>query len=124
MDGMNLYFGFIGLLCGGYCMFTAIKLRVLGHLFPNQLLIPNDSKPENCLDEAAFIDYIWIRLLIAGAICLLCGGMTLAESQWLLITKLLPDMADTVSIISNAVSIVAVVWLIICWIKAKKLFWI
>lgn len=127
MDGMNFYFDLVTVICGGYCLFTAIKLYVLGHLFPNQLLIPGDSKPEDCVDEAAYIAYIRIRLLIAGAICLICGVIALVENSWALITKLLPaypEFGHYLALGSVAVSIAAVVWIIVCWLKAKKLFWL
>lgn len=127
MDGMNFYFDFVTILCGGYCLYSAIKLRILGHLFPNQLLIPGDSRPEDCVDEAAYIDYIWIRLLIAGLICVICGVIALLENSWGLISQLLSISSaagHTVALVSVVVSIVAVVWIIVCWLRAKKLFWI
>ncbi len=127
MDGMNFYFDLVTVLCGGYCLFTAIKLRILGHLFPNQLLIPGDSRPEDCVDEEAYISYIWIRLLVAGAVCLISGCIALLENSWGLISRLLsisPAAGHTIALVSIVVSIAAVVWVIVCWIKAKKLFWI
>lgn len=127
MDGMNFYFDLVTVLCGAYCLFTAIKLRIVGHLFPNQLLIPGDSRPEDCIDEDAYISYIWIRLLIAGAVCLISGVIALVENSWKIITDLLPGHPDAgryIALVSVGVSIVAVVWVIACWLKAKKLFWI
>ena len=127
MDGMNFYFDLVTVLCGAYCLFTAIKLRIVGHLFPNQLLIPGDSRPEDCIDEDAYISYIWIRLLIAGVVCLISGVIALVENSWKIITDLLPGYPNAgryIALVSVGVSIVAVVWVIVCWLKAKKLFWI
>ena len=126
MSGFELYFNIITLACGIYALYTAIKLRKLGRLFSNQLLIPKDSKPGDCLDEEGYVEYVMPRLLILGIALTLSGGVCLADSQWQISAMLFPTAADAVFYVSMGGIILctlAVVWYMICWVRARKLFW-
>lgn len=127
MNGFELYFDIITLACGVYCLYTTIKLKTLGKLFPNQLLIPKDAKPEHCIDEEGYIAYIWLRLLIVGILCVAAGITSLAENQTGMISAMFPQIANMgfyVVMGGILLCIVAVGWYMACWMKARKLFWV
>ena len=127
MNGFELYFNIITFACGVYALYTVIKLRRLGKLFPNQLLIPKDSKPESCLDEESYIEYVQPRLLVLSIILILVGGVCLADGQWNLTAKLLPQVENIGFYVSEGgivLCIVALIWYMVCWTKARKLYWV
>ena len=127
MTGFELYFNLITLVCGVYALYTAIKLWKLNKLFPNQLLVPKDSKPEDCLDEEGYVDYVKPRLLILGVVLTLVGVICLADSQWQLSAKLLPQVENAAFFVVEGgivLCLLSLVWYIACWMKAKKLYWV
>ncbi len=102
---------------GIYAIYTAIRLRREFLLFPNKILYPGDCKPEECLDEGGFIDYILPRCAILGAALLLMGiGLGLnsyvfhLSSIWLNIATIVLPLG-------------VFVWYILAQRKAAKLFW-
>ncbi len=52
----------VALACGVYSLYTWVKLLIVGHLFPNGLLVPKDRKVEDCADEEGYIAYIRMPL--------------------------------------------------------------
>ncbi len=127
MNSLDLYFNLITLVCGVYCLYTGIKLKRLGHLFPNQLLIPKDSKPEDCLDEEGFVEYITIKLLIVGVVCTLVGVICFADSQYAFSAKLFPAVEKIGYYVSqggNVLCLAVLVWYMVCWVRSRKNFWV
>lgn len=126
MSGFDLYSNLITLFCGIYCLYTGIKLKMKGELFPNQLLLPKDTKPEDCLDQEGYIAYIAPRLLVAGVIYTLVGVISLVVSR-LDVTVYFPqypELASYVNMGGIVLSLISLVWLVVCWMKSKKLFWL
>lgn len=58
---------------GGYALFTAIKLKVKGYLFPNKFMYPGNCSPEECTDEVGFMRYMLPRMFILGLACVATG---------------------------------------------------
>lgn len=127
MNGFELYFHIITLACGVYAAYTALKLRKLGKLFANQLLIPKDATPEQCLDEEGYVSYVAPRLLVLGVLLVLAGGICLANSQ-LHLTAMLFAQPETIDFYVEMGGIVlcllSLVWYMICWSKGRKLYWV
>jgi len=126
MSGFELYFNIIMLACGIYCLYTALKLRKWGKLFPSQLLIPKGSKPEDCIDEGAYVTYIGPRLLFVGILLTLVGAICLADSYFQLSATLFPQIKNLSFYIMEGSTILALVlwiWYMVCWVKGRKMFW-
>ena len=123
----ELYFNIITLVCGIYGLYTAIKLRKLGKLFPNQLLVPKDAKPEHCLDEEGYIDYVFPRLLILSLLLVVVGAFCLADGHWHISAMLAPRVENIEFFVVEGgivLCLAGLVWYMACWIKARKLFWV
>lgn len=127
MDSFELYFDILTLICSCYVLYTVIKLRMQGKLFPNQLLIPRGSEIEECLDEDGYIAYVTPRLWILGLVVLALGLFCMADGQWHISQALFPAIEKIEFIVSEGcivLSLVALIWYMFCWSKAKKLFWL
>lgn len=109
-------FDVISLVCGGYILLTWFKLRAAGRLFPNNLLIPRDKSPQDCLDQAGFILYISPRLLTVGIIVGLSGLAGLANAWF-------QFYGFWVSEGIIAVCLIALVWYCVCNARAAKKYW-
>ena len=127
MTGFELYFHIITLACGVYVLYTDIKLRKEGKLFANQLLIPKDAKPEHCVDEEGYVEYVTPRLLVLGILLVLAGGLCLLNGQLHVGAMLFPQVAEIdfyVEMGGIVLSLVSVVWYMFCWVRSRKLFWV
>ena len=127
MSGFEVYFNIITLACGLYALYTAIKLRKLNKLFSNQLLVPKDAKPGDCLDEEGYVDYVKPRLLILGIVLVIVGAICLADSALHVSAALFPgaEKASFYLVEGGIVlSLIALAWYMVCWTKARKLFWV
>ena len=127
MSGFELYFNIITMAYGVYAMYTAIKLWKLKKLFPNQLLMPKDSKPGDCLDEEGYVDYVKPRLLIFGIVLTVVGGICLVDSKWQISAMLFSnaEKANFYLVEGGIVlSLIALAWYVVCGMKARKLFWV
>lgn len=109
-------FDLIALGCGAYCIFTYMKLRMAGRLFPNSILIPNGKKPSDCEDAEEYIRYIGPRLLILGIYVSVFGIISLVN-EYLNWFNLL------VSEIITGLSLVMIIWYAVCNSRANKRFW-
>ena len=65
-NSMNDLMNLISVLCGGYCLYTWFRLVREKRLFENGILLPKDRKPEDCVDEDAYIRIIRPKLGILG----------------------------------------------------------
>ncbi len=107
---------FISLACGGYILYTWLKLRAAGRLFPNSLLVPRDKTPRDCLDQAAYIRYISPRLLTVGLVITLTSVLGLVNS-WLRFYGLWVSEGMIV------VCLAALAWYAVCSRRAGRLYW-
>lgn len=103
---------------GGFSVFTAIKLKVVGYLFPSKVLYPGNCNPSECTDEVGFMTYIFPRLLIFGVLCLLFGA-ALAVNQYAGLG--IPEWIGLYAI--PTAGVLAFVWYMVVQNKASKLFW-
>lgn len=127
MTGFELYFNIITLAAGVYFLYTWWKLRKAGKLFANQLLVPKDSKPEQCLDEEGYIASVSPKLLVCGLICTLVGVICLADSQLGLSAKYfsqIPDMSYYIAQGGNLICLVTIIVYMAFWVKSRKLYWV
>ena len=116
-DSFMMMFDIISLGCGGYCLFTFMKLHMTrGALFPNSLLIPNGMTPKDCTDPKTYTKYIGPKLLILGIVTAAFGLINMANSYFDLFTLL-------VSEILTGVALATVIWYGVCSSKANKRFW-
>ena len=72
-NSMNDLMNLISVLCGGYCLYTWFRLVREKRLFENGILLPKDRKPEDCVDEDAYIRIIRPKLGILGLVIFLFG---------------------------------------------------
>lgn len=127
LSSFELYFDIITLVCGGYVLYTVIKLRQMGKLFANQILIPRGSEPGECLDEEGYIAFISPRLWVLGLVVTLLGLLCVADSKWHLSTMVFPQVEKIEFIISEGsiiLSLLVLIWYMAAWMKGKKLYWL
>lgn len=121
MDFMDLYFNIIGLAAGIYCLYTWFKLKKEGKLFANQLLVPRDAKPSDCLDEEGYIRTVSPCLLMVGLVWALTGGAGLADSQWHFLTE---QGSFYLNLGGVGLCLVAFIIYLIVWLRARKNYWV
>lgn len=121
MDAMDLYFNLVGLAAGIYCLYTWFKLKKAGRLFANQLLVPKDAKPEDCVDEEAYIRMMSPCLLLDGLVWALSGAVGMANNQWHFFTE---QTTLYFNLVSTGLCIVAVAVYLIVWLRARKRYWV
>ena len=117
MDSFFTIFDGIAVCFGIYIIFTVIKLKIAGRLFPNAILIPKDQKVSDCRDAQEYIRYIGPRLLILGIAVTLYG-----------ICSVVLDFItfDGISIVHLSMTVVAlalIIWYACCNRKAFQLYW-
>ena len=103
--------------CGIYGLYTVIKLRCTFMLFPNKFLYPGNCKPEDCLDEGGFIDYILPRLTILSVIMLVLGIGLALNAYVIKFVSIWVDLAMIVLPFGTFL------WYIFIHRKAAKDFW-
>lgn len=103
---------------GIYCLYTAIKLKKEGCLFPNKLLYPGNCAPEDCVDEVGFISYILPRITLFGIGCLLFAVLVGLNIN---ITFGLPNGLDRILLM--VLGLLMFVWYIFVLNKAAKRYW-
>ncbi len=104
--------------CSIYGFYTVIRLRKTLFLFPNKFLYPNGCKPEDCLDEDGFIDYILPRLTLLSIGLLLLG---IAYAVKIYVFPHVQHLA--VEIATMLVPFGILLWYGFIQRKAFKLFW-
>ena len=117
MDSFFMIFDGIAICFGIYIIFTFVKLKIAGRLFPNALLIPKDQKVNDCQDAQAYIRYIGPRLLILGISVMLYG-----------IGSVILDLVtfEGIGIVHLSMTVVALAflfWFGYCNRKAFQLYW-
>lgn len=103
--------------CGIYGLYTVIKLRRTFMLFPNKFLYPGNCKPEECLDEDGFIDYILPRLTILSVAMLILGVGMIVNTY---VTKIVSIWIDLAMIV---LPFGTFFWYILIQRKAAKDYW-
>ena len=111
-----IIFDLISIGCGGYILYTYLKLHMAGRLFPNSLLVPTGKSPKDCLDSEAYIRYIKPKMLIIGILVTLFGLVSL-------LTEYLSFFSANVSLILTGVIFVCIIWYGICSGKANRTYW-
>ena len=117
MDSFFMIFDGIAICFGIYIVFTVIKLKIAGRLFPNMILIPKDKKVSDCRDAQEYIHYIGPRLLILGISVMLFG-----------IGSLILDFVtfEGIGIVHICMTVIALAflfWYAYCNRKALQFFW-
>lgn len=102
---------------GLYALYSAFRLHKEQMLLPNKILYPGDCKPEDCVDEGEFIDFILPRAVILGA-CLLVMGIVLGLNMFLFKLEAL-----WIDIAMMVVPIAVFAWYILAQRKAAKRYW-
>lgn len=117
-DGMmNSVLMALLLLSGIYGLYTVIRLHRTLLLFPNKFLYPGNCKPEDCLDEDGFIDYILPRLTIWSIVMLVLGIF------FTLNVYVIKYNAFWFQCVLFAVPIVVLIWLMLIQRVAAKRYW-
>lgn len=115
LNSMNDMMDLLSLVCGAYCLYTWLRLLVQKSLFANSLLVPKDAKPEDCLDEEAYIHYIRPRLGILSVTLL---AFTLFSAVNLRLETPVLDFPWT--FILWAAEFGVLVWFAVCSSKALR----
>lgn len=121
MNAMDLYFNIVGFAAGVYCLYTWFKLKKEGKLFTNQLLVPKDAKPEDCVDEEGYIRIMSPCLFFAGLIWGLIGAVGLANGQFRFLNE---AGAYWLGLGGSIVCVLAFVVYLIVWLRARKRYWV
>ena len=103
--------------CGVYALYSALKLKKLCYLFPNNFLYPGNCKPEDCLDAPSFIFFIVPRAILLGV------GMAIIGVLFLLNMLVFKIEALWVNLLSVALPLALFAWYIVAQRKAGKRFW-
>ena len=115
-DSFLKLFDLISTACGVYILYSYVKLRMVGRLFPSSLLIPNGRQPKDCLDEEGYIRYIRPRLLVIGVAITVLGLAMLADGTFYQLSQGL-----AMGLIGLALAFL--VWYGVCSARANRRFW-
>ena len=116
MDDFSLIIDVLAVACGIYTLYTYVRLRQSGRLFPNSLLIPRDMTPKDCRDTEAYIRYIRPRIFILGIDLLAYGSIVLLNDA-------LGLWGNLASLICAGFGFVGIIWYGVCTYKANKAYW-
>ncbi len=114
---LNVLLTVMLLVCGVYGLYTVIRLRRTYMLFSNKFLYPGNCKPEDCLDEDGFIDYIMPRLTILSIAMLVFGAAFVLNTYIFKLSTLWIDLATIILPFGSFL------WYILVQRKAAKLYW-
>lgn len=103
--------------CAVYGLYAVIRLRVTYLLFPNKFLYPGNCKPEECLDEDGFIDYILPRLTVWSILMLIVGILYTLNAYVFFLVSWWIDIATIF------VPLIVLGWLMAIQRTAAKRFW-
>lgn len=103
--------------CGGYGLYSAIRLHRERDLFRNRLLYPNYCAPNDCLDPDGYVCYILPRISVLSVVMLL-GGILLSLSRLL---PILPNI--WVYLVVLVLPFAVYIWYLQALKKAAKRFW-
>lgn len=119
LSGMMSLFLVVTLIGAGvYSLYSVIKLKKEGYLFPNRLLYPGNCAPEDCLDEVGFMNYIAPRISIFGIGCIVFGVLVALDEYVGF------GMAPWISTFAlSGLGILMFIWYIIVLNKASKRYW-
>lgn len=115
-DSFMMFFDLISIGCGCYILYTWLKLRTAGILFPNNLLIPKDKSPKQCKNQEEYIRYILPKTLITGIVITVFGIVSLINEY----AKFFGLLGSELLILG---SLVAIAWYGVCLGKAGKRYW-
>lgn len=114
MDNFNLMFDLIGLGCGIYCMYTWVKLQIGGVLFKNSILVPKELNVSDCLDEAAYVQYMKPRLGVLAFVVMLGSVIMMLNDT------VLPFIPYPWSLAPLALMIGVLIWYAVCNSRANR----
>ena len=127
---MNTYttlFDVITLVAGFFCLYTFARLKKSGKLFQNQLIIPKDAKPDECIDPDEDIPFISLRLLVLGLTGVISGALCMLDTEYGIISGLFPQIekfGSRMNLICNGLCFAVLIWYMISWTKARKEYWV
>ena len=104
---------------GIYGLYTVIRLWRSNLLFANRFLYPANCKPEDCTDEAGFIQYIRPRLLLLSVTCIVLA--ILYVLYWYVLPITLPRWIEL--IVVPVLGLAVFVWYMFVQNQAYKRFW-
>ena len=114
-NSMNDLMDLISIFCGGYCLYTWFLLVKNKKLFMNGLLMPQNKKPEDCLDEEGYIRCIRPKLGMLGLVIFLFGAFSAVNSR---VDP--PILEFPLTFIPWGVEAVVLVWYAICSSRAMR----
>ena len=114
-NSMNNLMDLLSLACGGYCLYTWVKLLVGKRLFENGLLMPKNKKPSDCLDEAAYISYMRPRIGVLAITLLLFTACSVVNTR-----SETPILPLPWALIPWAVEAGILIWFAVCSSRAIR----
>lgn len=110
--------------CGGYCVYTWLRLRKVWMLTDNRIMLPGNCTVADCKDPDGFLDFMAPKMLMFGLILIVLGLLYLPgilnDSGLLAWPKLVFAILD---IGLPVVTVLLFIWFILVQRKAAKLFW-
>lgn len=117
-DALTLFLLVMLLGCGGFSVYTAVKLKKKGCLFSSKILYPGNCNPTECTDEVGFMLYIFPRLLIFGIACLVFGLLICFDTY---VGLGLPVWFS--NSVMPFIGLPLFIWYMVVQNRASKLFW-
>ena len=118
MDFNSMYL-IMDLICVGYglyILYLTVKMKNSGKLEDCSSLLPKSVSPNKCKDPAGFINFIFVKQMLAGLVAVLAGAVGMMQTYTDLVTPY----------VFFGVILLLVAYLVFYGIqisKAVKMFW-
>ena len=78
-SSMDLYFGLVGIACGAYCLFWAVKMKTTGEICKT-LLLDKETAKKPCKNVGEYLMMVIPPTFVLGIVLMAYGIITLIDS--------------------------------------------
>ncbi|MFI3171635.1 MAG: hypothetical protein R3Y58_04605 [Eubacteriales bacterium] len=108
---LDLFFGLVGVACGLFCLYSAIRMRRTG-IITESLLLDKETAKKPCKDIGTYLVEVIPPTVIMGIVLLIYGVLTLVDAY--------VYECYMVVMIMMVITLIALVWFGFVTSKAKK----